>query len=82
MTAPHEPRDEGGEAIPNRSRTPPQLSVVHGDIETLLRRLLRLMTREATPELTQLQDRLSYRAPLRGIDTQPPGSKSEEMPTP
>ncbi len=79
MTAPHEPGDEGKEAIPQPGRKL-QLSVVHGDIETLLRRLLRLMTRETTPELKQLLDRLSYRATLRGIDNQPPGSKSGDTP--
>lgn len=79
MTAPHEPRVEGEDATAQPGRTP-KLSVVHGDFETQLRRLLQLMTREATPELTQLLDQMSYRAPLRGIDTQPPGSKSDEMP--
>ena len=81
MTAPHEPRDEGEDASAQPGRTP-KLSVVHGDFEALARRLLRLMTRETTPELTQMLERLSYRASLRGIDTQPPGSKSEEKPTP
>ena len=66
MTAPHEPNDEGEDASAQPGRTP-KLSVVHGDIETLLRRLLRLMTRESTPELTQMLERLSYRAPLRSV---------------
>lgn len=74
MTAPHEPRDEGKDKSPDPGRTPPPLRVVDGDIETLLRRLLRLMSRETTPELKRLLDRLSYRAPLRGVETKLPSS--------
>lgn len=51
MTAPHEPRDEGKEASPDPGRLPPQLRVIDGDFETLVRKLLRLLTRETAPEL-------------------------------
>jgi hypothetical protein len=55
----------------------PQLSVVHGDFETLLRKLLRRMTRETTPELTQMLERLRYRAPPRGVrNDEPPADAS------
>ena len=67
MTQPQAPGEasQQGDAVPGR--TPPQLTVVKGGFEALARRLLRLMTRETTPELTQMLERLSYRAPLRSV---------------
>ncbi len=65
MTQPDAPGEAGRAADPTPNRMPPPLRVVEGDIETRLRQLLRLMTRESTPELTQMLERLRYRAPLR-----------------